>query len=96
MREPAETANQRWENECGAPKESPPAYAQKPAWSVRPLRELNEAIRQSRNPHSPWPLHEEASRAERKSAETRRARAAAIAARARAYGDRHRNAWENT
>ena len=95
-RQPAEAASHRWENEGGSSEDQPSAYTEKPAWSVRPLRELNEAVRESENPHSPWRLHEEASRAERENAEASRIRAAEIDAHARAYRDRHRNAWENT
>ena len=79
----------------GVHRRKVPGVHREAAWSVRPLGELNEAIRQSQNPHSPWPLHEEASRAERENAEARKL-VQPRSLRARAYRERHRNAWENT
>jgi hypothetical protein len=84
------------ENEGGRVRGEPPAYTTKPPWSVRSLQELNEAIRQSQRPDSPWRLHEEAARAEREKVENAEAHDARIAAAERRYRNRFRNAWENT
>jgi len=73
-----------------------PTHVTKPAWSVRSVENLNEAIRQNQRPDSPWRLHEEASRAKVEKARLKQAHAARIEAAARAHRNRHRNPWENT
>ena len=101
----AEAARERWEDDGGPPSGAPLAFVRdpanvgeftsKPAWSVLSLRALNEAVRMARWAENPERLRLEAARSEARRAAAAQVGADRAADAARAYDDRHRNAWEH-
>jgi hypothetical protein len=93
-------ARQRWEDDGGPLYVEPPVSAGgaawKPAWSVLPLRDLNEAIRRERRADSAERLRQEADKAERRRVRAMHAEEDKTAAAAHAERNRYRNAWEHT
>jgi hypothetical protein len=100
-----EAARERWEDDGGPPSGPPLAFVRdpasvgeftsKPAWSVLSLRALNEAIRMERWAENPARLRLEAARSEARRVAAAQVGADRAADAARAYDDRHRNAWEH-
>jgi hypothetical protein len=95
-----QTAKQNWEND-GGPSNETAAHVQseiakKPSWSVLSLRDLNEAIEQSRRPDDPWRVHQEAQRLNDARASAARIDEARAEAAKRASRNFYRNPWEHT
>jgi len=95
-----QAARQQWADD-GGPLDDLPTdpvveeLTSKPAWSVLSLEDLNEAIRRERRTDDPVRLQYEFERAERRRMEAVQVQNDRLAAAARAYRDRYRNAWEH-
>lgn len=88
---------ERWEDDGGPANDEPvPVLASQPAWSVLPLRDLNDLIRRELSSDDSTRLRLEGERAERRDVAARQQNAANAVDAIRARNERYRNAWENT
>jgi hypothetical protein len=94
------TAAERWEDDGGAFNAAPPPFgrelAQKPAWSVQSLDDLNASIRREQRANDPARHCLESARSDYRAAQARQRAADRAEAAARVRDDRYRNSWENT
>jgi hypothetical protein len=94
------TAKQNWEDDGGPSNDHAPhaesEVGKKPAWSVLSLRDLNDAIQQSRRADDPWRLHQEAQRLQDRRTSAARTVEANAAAATRGERNFYRNPWEHT
>ena len=89
-------AKERWEDDGGPLNEGNPVlFAEKPAWSVLSLCDLNEAIRREERADGAARLRQESERRERLRLHALEVYADRAADAARADSDRDRNAWEH-